>query len=114
MTLPQGVDEKRWEAFRESRRKLRKPMTAYAEQRALDTLVRLVGEGYDSAKLVDKAIELGWQTFYPRDDCRATGASARPPGTLDLGNCPCGVPAVMKVGNKPRCAKHRNGLEVAA
>lgn len=112
LTFPAGVDESRWRAFRESRQKLRKPMTDYAEQRALDTLVRLVGEGYDGAKLIDKAIELGWQTFYPRDDCRPGPVqSAATPVVVNLGNCPCGAPATLKVGGRPRCAAHVRGYE---
>jgi hypothetical protein len=111
LTFPAGVEENRWNAFRESRRKLRKPMTAYAEQRALDTLVRLVGEGYDAPKLIDKAIELGWQTFYPRDECRATVA---PSERAKSEACPCGKPGSVKVGGKWRCAAHVGGVPVPA
>lgn len=111
LTLPAGVEEQRWAAFREHRKKLRKPMTAYAEQRALDTLVGLVGQGYDAAKLIDAAIERGWQTFYPRDDCRAPGAQLAGP---KQGKCLCGAGGTVMVGGQWRCNDHVRGFEAAA
>lgn len=34
--------------------------------------LKLVGEGYDAAKLLWMAVDQGWRTVYPNDECRAT------------------------------------------
>jgi hypothetical protein len=102
-SAPDGVDEQRWQAFRESRQKLRRPMTDEAERLAGKTLSRLVAQGYDAAKLIDKAIELGWQSFYGRDDCRR---EVTPSARAQAETCPCGAVGTVKVGGKWRCSAH--------
>lgn len=44
-----------------------------------------------------------------------TGIDSSPsPHITQLGKCPCGAEATVKVGGKPRCGAHIRGYEVAA
>lgn len=113
LNLPAGVDTSDWQAFRDHRSANRKRLTPRAEELALAKLHHLAAQGYDPKKLLNHAIEAGWATFYEREECRTAGAPARV-SVATLGNCDCGAPATMKVGNKPRCAAHVRGLEAAA
>lgn len=48
------------------------------------------------------------------DDAPAAGVEApasQGARVVDLGNCPCGAPATLKVGGRPRCAAHVRGYE---
>jgi hypothetical protein len=69
--FPPGISEGDWRAFKEHRTKLRKPMTRRAEELALASLRSFAEQGYDPKKMLDLAIEAGWQRFYPREECRA-------------------------------------------
>lgn len=111
LTLPAGIHEQDWQAFRDHRSKLRKPMTPKAEQLALEKLVTLESQGYDPKKTLNNAIEAGWQTFFPRDDCRAT----EPTAAVQAPACPCGLPGTVRAGGKWRCAAHvRTDFSTAA
>lgn len=110
LNLPAGVTDADWQSFRDHRAANRKRLTPRAEQLACAKLHALAAKGFDPKKLLEHAIEAGWATFYEREECR-TAPAAR---MVELGNCPCGAPATLKVGGKPRCAAHVRGLEVAA
>jgi len=112
LTLPAGVTVEDWQAFRDHRSKLRKPMTPRAEQLALEKLVELSSQGYDPKKTLNHAIEAGWQTFFPRDDCRAVVTA---PEREKAQACPCGQAGTVKVGGKWRCSAHvRTDFQTAA
>lgn len=111
LAFPEGITEQDWQAFRDHRNKQRKPMTPKAEQLALAKLHDLVRQGYDPTRTLNHAIEAGWLTFFPRDDCRRT---LLPPERAKAEACPCGAPGTVRVGGKWRCAAHVRGYEKAA
>jgi hypothetical protein len=68
LNLPAGVHEADWLAFRDHRSANRKKLTPRAEELALAKLHALAAKGFDAKKLLDHAIELGWMTFYEREE----------------------------------------------
>jgi hypothetical protein len=62
--LPAWVSTETWQAFREHRMKIKKPMTEYAERLVLKRLDGLRLRGHDPNSLLDDAIEYGTQTVY--------------------------------------------------
>jgi hypothetical protein len=60
-------------AFVRSRKAIPKvPFTEDAARGSARKTLKLVGEGYDAEKLLWKAVDQGWRTVFPHDDCRAT------------------------------------------
>lgn len=57
-----------WEAFKEMRVKIKKPMTAKAEELRLKDLENLMGQGYDTQKILERTIKKCWQDFYPQQE----------------------------------------------
>jgi len=63
---PDWLDKKLWAAFKEHRRKLRKPMTDYAEKLAIKKLEKIMNEtGCSQEQIINLAIEKGWQGLFP-------------------------------------------------
>jgi len=62
--LPDWMDAELWDDFKESRKKLRKPMTERAEKLVLQKCAFLKEKGHNPKHLVMTAIESGWQTVY--------------------------------------------------
>jgi hypothetical protein len=63
-------------------RKLKRPLTAYAERLAIDKLAGLAGSDIDLAiKLVNQSILLGHWTFYPLQSDNSNGGGQRFQGT---------------------------------
>lgn len=62
--LPEWLNPDDWTAFKEHRRRLRKPMTPRAETLAINELARLVAKGYTATELINHAILKGWQSIY--------------------------------------------------
>lgn len=54
-----------------------------------------------------------WEEELPLEGGSAAPTAAGP-RVIDLGTCPCGAPAAMKVGNRPRCREHRDGFNEEA
>ena len=59
------LDIERWKSFRKMRSRIRKPMTAKAEEMGLKKLKGLIDEGYDQAELLDTAESKCWLEVYP-------------------------------------------------
>ncbi len=63
--LPEWIPEQLWKDYKEHRQKLRKPMTVKAEKLAIGTLEKLKDAGHDPERVIEQAIEKGWQGFFP-------------------------------------------------
>jgi hypothetical protein len=71
--LPDGLPAEPWLAFVRSRKATPKvPFTEDAARGAARKTLKLVGEGYDAAKLLWMAVDKGWRTVFANDECRAT------------------------------------------
>ena len=62
--LPDWLDKKDWDDFKDHRKKLRKPMTQRAEEILIAKLTHLEEQGHNPRHLLITAIERGWQTVY--------------------------------------------------
>lgn len=62
--LPDWLDQELWNEFLNHRKKLRKPMTEYAQKLAIKKLTWMKDKGHNPRSLIMTAIESGWQTFY--------------------------------------------------
>jgi hypothetical protein len=65
---PTWIDPESWAAFHESRRKLKAPLTPYAERLIIGELVKLKCSGHDPQKCLDQSIMLGWRDVFPLRD----------------------------------------------
>jgi hypothetical protein len=80
--IPDWLPNEVWEAFKDHRRKMRKPMTAYAEKLIVKALERFRAAGHDPVVIVEQSISRGWlDVFEPKD---------RPPPTAPVGTDPWG------------------------
>ena len=66
--LPGWLDSELWQAFKEHRQRLRKPMTLKAEQLNLAKLKKLKKQGNDPAAVINQSIERGWQGLFALKD----------------------------------------------
>lgn len=62
--LPPFVPVTEWEAFKEMRRRIKKPMTPYAEQLAISKLGKFVDAGYDAKEILNKSVLNDYQDIY--------------------------------------------------
>lgn len=94
---------------------------ARAERADLDldaTLARF--RDHWAAAAGSKGVKLDWNATYRnwiRNEKQAAAPRAPAPAvasTVQLGNCPCGALATLKVGGKPRCNAHIGGFEAVA
>lgn len=59
------IDPESWEAFRDMRRRIKAPLTPYAEKLILRELVKLKAAGHDPQACLDQSIMLGWRDIFP-------------------------------------------------
>lgn len=80
--LPGWLPTEKWQAFRDSRKKMRKPLTEHAEKLLLKQLEEFHADGGDAIGQLDRAIMNGWQgIIYDNDRKKPNGktvASSRP------------------------------------
>lgn len=77
---PAWIDPESWEAFHESRKRIKAPLTPYAEKLVIRELVKLKSAGHDPQACLDQTILNGWRdVFAPRDK----GLSASGVATAD-------------------------------
>lgn len=62
--LPPWLPLIEWNAFRQMRSKIRKPMTSHAEKLALGKLSKLRTSGHDAGQILDNSTMNGWQDLY--------------------------------------------------
>ena len=78
-TTPQllGLDLETWEEFRIHRKKIKKPMTEYAEKLMIKKLTKLQSEGHNPNQLLEESIANGWQgIFEPKKQTQTKYLSA--------------------------------------
>lgn len=68
--LPSWVPVEPWAAFEKMRKGMRAPFGDDAKRGIVGDLDRLRGEGHDPAKLLLKAVKLGWRGVFAGDDTR--------------------------------------------
>ena len=77
---PDFIDPESWEAFRDMRKRIKAPLTPYAERLVIRELVRLKCSGEDPQACLDQSIMLGWRDVFPVRDkglrSASTGAEA--------------------------------------
>ena len=64
LVLPQGLNSKLWEDFKDHRKALQAKMTLNAEKLALSKLRRFLVAGEDPQAIVEQSIEMGWKGLF--------------------------------------------------
>jgi hypothetical protein len=80
--LPKGFPEEPYMALVRARKAL--PKVSFTEDAARGIVrkcLKLEAEGYDIAKLLWKAVDHGWRTVFPNEDCRAAAVNVNRPMT---------------------------------
>lgn len=62
--LPLWLPAIEWEAYKQMRLKIKKPMTSHAEQLAIKKLERFQQNGHDPAEILNQSILNNWQDIY--------------------------------------------------
>lgn len=62
--LPDWVPVIEWNAFVDHRKKLKKALTPYSMNLAINQLKKIVDEGHQPDDVINEAILRGWQSFY--------------------------------------------------
>jgi hypothetical protein len=62
--VPEWLPTDLWDAFKEHRVKLKKPLTEYAEKLIINELLSFQEKGLNSVTLLKEAIAKGWSTAY--------------------------------------------------
>ena len=70
MTIPDWLPTEAWEAFREMRKSIKKPLTTYAEHLAIKHLDKHRQAGHDILLILDKSIFNNWQGFWPDEETK--------------------------------------------
>ena len=71
------IDPESWQAFVEMRRKIKAPLTPYAEKLIIRELVKLKCAGHDPQACLDQSIMNSWRdVFPPRDKGLAKSAAS--------------------------------------
>jgi hypothetical protein len=73
---PEWLPMQAWEAFIEMRRRLGKPMTAYAQELAVAKLGRLRAYGHDPQMVLEQSIAGSWTGLYEIKPEKGNGAAA--------------------------------------
>lgn len=73
---PLWITQESWEAFHEMRKKIKVPLTAYAEKLIVIELCRLKSAKEDPQACLDQSIRNGWRDVFPLRDKRVLQAAA--------------------------------------
>jgi hypothetical protein len=68
LDIPHYIPEDLLLDFFTNRKALKKPMTHRAKELFLNKIITLYHQGHDPTKLLEEAIERGWQTVYPSNE----------------------------------------------
>ncbi len=63
--IPDWLPLEPWQGFIEMRKKIRKPMTSYAEKLMVKRLAALMASGQDVEAVLEQSIRNSWQDVYP-------------------------------------------------
>ena len=74
---PHWLELEIWDEFKKHRKKVKKPMTEFAEKKMLIKLGKLKDEGHDPNKLLEESLINGWQgVFEPKNPAQTKYLSA--------------------------------------
>ena len=62
---PEWLDLDLFDEFKKMRLKIKRPMTEYAEERAISKIKSLMDEGYKQSDIINQSIDSNWKSFYP-------------------------------------------------
>lgn len=80
--LPEWLPLLEWEAFKQMRLKIKKPMTDHAETLALGKLDRFRANGHDPTEILNQSVMNDYQDLYePKEKSNANNSSSPPHGT---------------------------------
>jgi len=69
LTPPDWIDLKIWTEYLNMRKKIKKPMTHYAQELAVKELLKFKDQGYDPNGILETSIQNSWQgLFEPKDE----------------------------------------------
>lgn len=68
MNLPAWIEQETWQAFEESRRRIRIPLTDFARKRILNKLEMYYRQGYVANEILAEAAERGWRSVFLTND----------------------------------------------
>mgnify|MGYP000184471998 CR=1 FL=1 len=71
----EGISTDCWEAFIEMRRRIRAPLTPYAEKLICRELAKLKSAGQDPQACLEQSVMLGWRGVFPVRDLGITARS---------------------------------------
>lgn len=69
--IPDWMPAEAWQGYLDMRKKIRKPMTARAEQLAINTLDKLRQQGQDAGAVLDQSTMNSWQGLFAVVERRA-------------------------------------------
>ena len=98
--LPDNVSRETFAAFIESRKKNRKPLTAFAAKLICRKLAKFAMDGHNPNELLETAIERGWQSVFAPDAARPTGNGK--PAIAWWTNEPATIAKGKELGLEPR------------
>ena len=62
--LPEWLDKKAWDEYREHRKALKPQMTHLAEQKAIEALSKFRDSGHDPTEIINQSIAMGWKGLF--------------------------------------------------
>lgn len=83
--MPDWMPAEAWAGYIDMRKKIRKPMTARAEQLAINTLDKLRAEGQNVEAVLDQSVMNSWQGLFAIVERRAAERSNQPQRFAALG-----------------------------
>lgn len=87
--LPVWLNKELWNAFLEMRKKIKVPMTEYAEKLAIEKLKGFIDKGYSQEQVINPSIENNWKgLFQPKDPpANNPNETAQKKNSDKCGNC---------------------------
>lgn len=83
VVIPDWLDPDAWQAFRDYRRSIRRPLTDHGEALNLADLAKLRDEGHDPAAVINQSIRLGWIALFALDQPPRRSSHGKPPRSHD-------------------------------
>ena len=83
LIIPEWLEAETWDEFKKHRKKIKKPMTEFAEKKMLLKLDGLRKDGHDPTQLLDTAIMNGWQGIVVPDKGKVIQAQTKFPSKFE-------------------------------
>ena len=82
--IPNWITSESWQAFEESRKRIKAPLTQYAGKLILVELCKLKSSGENPQDCLDQSIRNGWRDVFPVKDKGLRSVSAGVSATQEL------------------------------